>query len=35
MLDLYTQITAAGAAEKAVDLILNRKDGDPDVGDPE
>lgn len=28
-------ISAAGAAEKAVDLILNRKEGDPDVGDEE
>ena len=28
-------ISAAGAAEKAVNLILNRKEGDPDVGDQE
>lgn len=28
-------VTAAGAAEKAVNLILNRKEGDPDVRDPE
>lgn len=28
-------VSAAGAAEKAVNLILNRKEGEPDVGDPE
>ena len=28
-------VTAAGAAEKAVNLILNRKEGDPSVGDEE
>ncbi len=28
-------VSAAGAAEKAVNLILNRKEGDPDVGNPE
>ncbi len=28
-------VSAAGAAERAVNLILNRKEGDPDVGDPE
>ena len=28
-------ISAAGAAEKAVNLILNRKEGDPDVGTDE
>ena len=28
-------VSAAGAAEKAVNLILNRKEGDPDVRDPE
>ena len=28
-------VTAAGAAEKAVNLILNRKEGDSDVRDPE
>ena len=28
-------ISAAGAAEKAVSLILNRKEGDQSVGDPE
>ncbi len=28
-------ISAAGAAEKAVNLILNRKEGEPDVGDSE
>lgn len=28
-------VSAAGSAEKAVSLILDRKEGDPDVGDPE
>ena len=28
-------VSAAGQAERAVNLILNRKEGDPDVGDPE
>lgn len=28
-------VSAAGAAEKAVNLILNRKEGDPNVGDSE
>ncbi len=28
-------VSAAGAAEKAVSLILNRKEGEPDVGDQE
>lgn len=28
-------VAAAGAAEKAVNMILNQKEGEPDVGDPE
>ncbi len=33
--DKHLIVSAAGAAERAVNLILNRKEGDPDVRDPE